>query len=86
MILLLYPNISAILVFVDKDFKSDNNSQWDGFFFPFTEKSKQTQCDPSIAFFIALGDSQMLPTDTIHEIHISCSKGKKNLYVLSNTL
>lgn len=77
MILLLYPNISAILVFVDKDFKSDSNSQCDGFFSPFTEKSKKTpQCDPSIVFFIALEDSQMLPTDTIHEIHIS-KGGKK---------
>lgn len=86
MILLLYPNISAILVFVDKDFKSDSNSQQDGFFSPFTENLKKTQCDCSIVFFIALGDSQMLPTDTIHEIHISCSKGGKNLYVPSSRL
>lgn len=71
LILLLYPNISAVLVFVNNDFKSDSNTQWDGFFFPFTEKSKQTQCDPNIFFFIALGDSQTLPTSAIDEIHIS---------------
>lgn len=86
MILLLYPNIPAILVFVDKDFKSDSNSQWDGFFPPSLKIKKKTQCDPGIVFFIALGDSQTLPTDAIHEIHISCSKGGKTLYVPSNTL
>lgn len=39
-------------------------------FFPFTEKSKQIQCDPNI-FFIALGDIQTLSTEAIDEIHIS---------------
>lgn len=77
MILLLYPNISAILVFVDKDFKSDSNSQCDGFFSPFTEKSKKTpHCDPSIVFFIALEDSQMLPTYS-WDSYIMFKKGKK---------
>lgn len=69
--------------FVDKDFKTDINSQWDRYFSPsLKNKKKIPKHDCGIVFSIALGDSQMLPTDTIHEIRRSCSKGEKEISVL----
>lgn len=85
-ILLLYPNISAVLVFVDNDFKNDSKTQWDEFFSPSLKNQNKPSVIPAFHSSVLWETAKPYLRMLLMRFIYRNQKEEKNPCIHSNTL